>query len=83
MSINKNPSKVSSNQVLQRAFDDDTKSLRILSSGGKLVPEEYNTLELSYTGDDLTQVVYKNDTTVIATLTLGYTGGKLTSVVRS
>lgn len=49
----------------------------------QLVPEQYDEIALSYTGDDLTGVVYKAATVTVATLTLGYTGGKLTSVVRS
>lgn len=49
----------------------------------QLVPEQYDEIALSYTGDDLTGVVYKAATVIVATLTLGYTSGKLTSVVRS
>ena len=49
----------------------------------QLVPEQYDEIALSYTGDDLTGVVYKAATITVATLTLGYTSGKLTSVVRS
>lgn len=48
-----------------------------------LIPEQYDELELGYTGDDITQVVYKDGGTTVATLTLGYSGGRLTSVVRS
>ena len=48
-----------------------------------LVPAEYNSIDLSYTGDNLTGVVYKQGATTVATLTLGYTGANLTSVVRS
>lgn len=49
---------------------------------GLSIPE-HNKIELSYTGDDLTGVVYKVDTTPVATLTLAYTDGRLTSVVKS
>jgi hypothetical protein len=41
---------------------------------------------LTYTGDDLTSVVYKDGGsggTTVATLTLAYSGGKLQSVTRS
>lgn len=48
-----------------------------------LINQPYNELALSYTGTDLTGVVYKLNGTTVATLTLGYTGGNLTSVVRS
>jgi len=43
----------------------------------------YDTTELSYTGDDLTQVVYKLDSSIIATLTLTYSSGQLTKVVKT
>lgn len=48
-----------------------------------LVPAEYNSIDLSYTGENLTSVVYKQGATTVATLTLGYTGTNLTSVVRT
>lgn len=43
----------------------------------------HDTIELSYTGDNLTGVVYKNGGTTVATLTLAYTGSRLDSVTRS
>jgi hypothetical protein len=48
-----------------------------------LVNEPYNEIALSYTGTNLTGVVYKLSGVTVATLTLGYTGDNLTSVVRS
>lgn len=51
--------------------------------GNGLVPEAYDELVLSYTGADLTGVVYKLSGATIATLTLSYTSGNLTSVTRS
>lgn len=48
-----------------------------------LVNQPYNEIALSYTGTDLTGVVYKLSGVTVCTLTLGYTGGNLTSVVRS
>jgi len=53
-----------------------------LSTGG-LVPFTYDTIDLSYTGDDLTGAVYKLGATTKATLTLTYTGDDLTKVVRT
>lgn len=47
---------------------------------------EYNYILLSYTGSDLTGVVYKtggSGGTVVATLTLAYTGSNLTSVTKT
>lgn len=48
-----------------------------------LVNQPYDEIALSYTGSDLTGVVYKLGGVTVATLTLGYTGTNLTSVVRS
>lgn len=51
-----------------------------------IVPKEYDYLSLSYTGANLTGVVYKlggAGGTTVATLTLGYTGANLTSVTKS
>lgn len=42
-------------------------------------------ISLSYTGSDLTGVIYKtggSSGTVVATLTLAYTGGNLTSITK-
>ena len=51
-----------------------------------LVTGQYDYIGLSYTGSDLTGVVYKNggaSGTVVSTLTLGYTGSDLTSVTKT
>ena len=44
---------------------------------------EYDTIDLQYTGEDLTTVIYKKGTTTVCTLTLSYTNGKLTSVTQT
>ena len=49
----------------------------------KLVPEKYDEISLSYTGDNLTTVVYKLASVTVATLTLSYTGDNLTNVSKS
>ena len=49
----------------------------------QFVPEKFDELVLSYTGDDLTRVVYKLATVTVVILTLSYTGGKLTGVIKS
>lgn len=49
----------------------------------QLVPEQYDDIELGYTGLDLTTVTYRSGGGVVATLTLTYTLGQLTRVVRS
>lgn len=48
-----------------------------------LVNQPYDQITLSYTGTDLTGVVYRLAGVTVATLTLGYTSGNLTSVLRS
>lgn len=55
--------------------------LNVMASG--LVPEVYDEIALSYTGEDLTGVVYKLSSSTVATLTLAYSNGKLTGVVKS
>lgn len=44
---------------------------------------EYDTIDLQYTGEDLTTVTYKKGTTAVCTLTLVYDQGKLTSVTQT
>ena len=51
-----------------------------------LVPEVYDYVDLSYTGVNLTSVVYKtggSSGTTVATLTLAYTGAVLISVTKT
>jgi len=53
---------------------------------GTLVPDVYDYISLSYTGTNLTGVVYKtggSGGTTVATLVLGYTGSDLTSVTKT
>lgn len=77
--------------IVNYGYDgSEIKKLRVDSLGttmammvNSLVPKEYDTIELTYTGTDVTGVVYKVGTTTVATLTLTYTDGKLTKVVRS
>jgi len=48
-----------------------------------LVPESYDEISLSYTGGNLTGVVYKKSNATVATLLLGYDGSdNLISVKR-
>lgn len=82
-------------RVLLYGWDSDDLTnpktkIKVNSSGelmlSSLVPEKYDYIELSYTGSDLTGVVYKTggaSGTTVATLTLGYTDSKLTSVERT
>lgn len=75
-------------------WEDAADTLRVASATkplpvaqqNQLVPFVYDFIDLGYTGDDLTTVVYKaggSAGTTVATLTLAYTGGKLDTVTRS
>ena len=48
-----------------------------------IVTVEHDEIVLSYTGENVTGVVYKLATATVATLTLTYTAGNLTRVVRT
>ncbi len=50
------------------------------------IPQSFDYIALSYTGDNLTQVVYKTggvSGTTVATLTLAYTGSTLDSITKT
>lgn len=52
----------------------------------QLVTDEYDFIDLNYTGDDLTEVIFKtggSGGTTVATLTLVYTGGSLDTVTKT
>lgn len=65
-----------------RATETTQQQILAAISGG-LVPTQYDSIELGYTGDNLTSVVYKLGATTVATLTLTYVGDLLTQVVRT
>lgn len=67
---------------LQAVVLTDTSGNAINIASG-LVPQNYDELVLSYTGADLTGVVYKLATVTVATLTLSYSGGNLVGVIRT
>ena len=53
---------------------------------GQLVPTNFDYISLSYTGSNLTGVVYKvggSGGSIVATLTLSYTGSQLDSIGRT
>lgn len=55
-------------------------------TAASLVPEAFDYISLSYTGDNLTTAVYKtggSGGSTVATLTLAYTGAQLDSVTKS
>ena len=63
--------------------DSIVEELQTLNS---LVPSQYDYISLSYTGDNLTGVVFKtggSGGTTVSTLTLAYSGSNLTSVTKT
>lgn len=65
------------------AADADSWPVRDLN---KLVPTEYDYIAMTYTGTNLTTVVYRQGGaagTIVATLTLAYTGTRLDTVTRT
>lgn len=71
----------------------DNTSIEVSNDSGNPIPvvtgleiPEHDYIALSYTGNDLTGVVYKtggSGGTTVATLTLAYSDGKLASVTKS
>jgi len=63
--------------------DDIITELQVINS---LIPAEYDYISLSYTGSNLTGVVFKtggSGGTTVSTLTLAYTGSRLDSVTKT
>lgn len=79
--------KNSSGTVINPATSDKQDTGNTLLGGiAGLVPTAYDYVSLSYTGDNLTGVIFKTGGaggTTIATLTLAYTGSNLTSVTKT
>lgn len=70
--------------ILNRVFDPITNTLGVKIPGLQVPTHDY--IGLSYTGSNLTGVVYKTGGTagtIVATLTLAYSGSNLISVTRS
>ena len=60
--------------------------IKTLDQGGFFNGIQYDFISLSYTGNNLTEVIYKiggSGGTVVSTLTLSYTGDNLVSVAKS
>lgn len=66
------------------ALEDGKKALLVELNG--MIPSTYDYISLSYTGSDLTGVVFRIGGalgTTIATLVLAYSGGNLVSVTKT
>lgn len=82
-----NPNKTTDTEqfILNKAFDQNYDAIDVVEVSN-LVPESYDYIALSYTGSNLTGVVYKtggSGGTTVATLTLAYTGSVLDSVTKT
>ncbi len=69
-------------QVIKESFDSESGGLKV-NVVSSLIPNIYDTIQLSYTGDDVTEVIYKQGGITVATLNLTYLSGKLVQVDRS
>lgn len=79
-----------SNNIVDKENDKfkEVNSLTAVNTNllNQLVSEKFDYIELSYTGADLTGVIYKlggSSGTIVATLTLAYSSGNLISVERT
>ena len=69
----------------------DSTNYRVLVDGefvdvSQLVPKEYDYIALSYSGDNISQVLYRSGGVaggIVATLTLSYTGSSLMAIART
>lgn len=73
----------SDGRVGTRNYIWDPSTFQWIADTGNGATPEYDTIDLSYTGSDLTGVVYKLGGVTTSTLTLEYTDGNLTKVTRS
>ena len=86
--MSKKMSILDADQVLRKAYDDDTNTFDV-SIGSSLVPEEHDELVLTYVAagngaGEVETVTYKAETVTVATLTLTYDAqNRLINVARS
>lgn len=69
-------------QVLKQSFDSDAQALQV-SALNQLIPQRFDTIQLAYTGSNVTEVTYKANGVTVAVLTLTYSGSNLIQVSRS
>jgi hypothetical protein len=79
------PLSVTKQNLRLKDLGDDSFAIAV-SPLNALVADKYDYVSLSYTGDNLTSVVFKrggSGGTTVATLTLVYTGARLDSVTKT
>lgn len=76
-------------QIVKTVYDDDKEAFKVSQIGGSLVPELYDTIELTYVASgngagEIQTVTYSLAGDDVALLTLAYDGSnRLASVTRS
>jgi len=66
-----------------RDTDVDGKKIQHMLLDNAFAPTRYDSIEMGYSGSNLTSVVYKLLGATVGTLTLTYSGSNLTGVARS
>jgi hypothetical protein len=79
--VSKKMSQLDADQVLRKAYNDSTETLDF-SIGNSLVPEEYDDIQMFYTGSDLTSVLYYKQGVQVAEVSLEYNSGNLSRARR-
>lgn len=77
---------VDANQALMEAFDETYRVLNVRDIGGKLVPDVFDEIDLTYVvvgpgSGQIRTVTYKLQSLIIATLTLTYDGSDRISMI--
>ena len=77
-------SKLDANQIQKLSFDEANEAVRSIGIGGKLVPDVYSAITLTYDGaGNIATVVYLDGATTVAQLNLTYDGSnRLIQVVK-
>ena len=76
------PRNMDATTIFRAVYDETTSSFKVTDISSR-VPADYDEIDLTYTGDNLTTVEYLKDSAVVATVTLSYSGSQLTNVVWS
>lgn len=80
---------LNADNVIRQVYDPPTESLKILGTGGTLVPDQFDEQDFTYVAagngqGEIETVVYKLNSVTVATLTFTYDAqNRVTNVVRS
>lgn len=71
-------------QIAQLSFNPANNSINVTPVGGSIITVPYDSIQLAYTGSNLTTVTYYLASVLVNTLTLSYDGSNnLISVVKT